>query len=289
MANEPTNVADVQDLVQKFWAETFVPELVQSNPLVALVNKNYEGEIKEGGDEVTVSQIVKVAAQRKTIGTEGDNAFETDKLVTRSIKVKADQIITGAVEINSLASLQSQLERKESDIRKALLTGVIENLNAYLYSLVSPSTTTPDHVLNSIANMDRSQLIAMRTLASSAKWASGERYALLSPEYYGTMLADTSLTSADHVDDRVIVGGQPVVKRLGFNILEDDSRDGKKGLFFHPDFMHLVTQMQPTFKLSDLHSQQKLGYLLSVHMVCGAKLGIQGELKHATATSASGT
>jgi hypothetical protein len=54
-------------------------------------------------------------------------------------------------------------------------------------------------------------------------------------------------------------------------------------LAFHPDFMYMVAQMQPTFKLSDLHSNKQRGYLLTVDMVGGAKLGLQGNLKHIVA------
>jgi hypothetical protein len=43
--------------------------------------------------------------------------------------------------------------------------------------------------------------------------------------------------------------------------------------------MVLCMQKQSTFKLSDLHSQKKFGYLLSVDMILGAKLGIDGNKK----------
>jgi hypothetical protein len=51
-------------------------------------------------------------------------------------------------------------------------------------------------------------------------------------------------------------------------------------LAFQPDFMYLVHQMQPTIKISDLHAQEQRGYLLTAELVVGAKLGIQGNVKH---------
>jgi len=42
----------------------------------------------------------------------------------------------------------------------------------------------------------------------------------------------------------------------------------------------MVTQTQVQIKLSDLHSQKKFGVLMSVDIIFGAKLGIEGNKKH---------
>jgi hypothetical protein len=51
--------------------------------------------------------------------------------------------------------------------------------------------------------------------------------------------------------------------------------------------MYLVMQEMPTFKLSDLHSNKQHGYLLSVRLIVGAKLGIDGDVKHITVDATS--
>ena len=50
-----TELADVQNQIKKYWSDLFMPELRESNPLLALVDKTYDGEIKRQGDTVTVS------------------------------------------------------------------------------------------------------------------------------------------------------------------------------------------------------------------------------------------
>ena len=52
------------------------------------------------------------------------------------------------------------------------------------------------------------------------------------------------------------------------------------GIFFQPSFMHMVTQMQARFKVSDLHSNNKFAYVISVDLIAGAKLGIEGDKMH---------
>lgn len=90
-----------------------------------------------------------------------------------------------------------------------------------------------------------------------------------------------TLTSSDYgASDAPVIGGRIGLKRFGFNIFEDNSRTGDYGLFFHPDFLHMVQQTEVSIKVSDLHPQQKFGYLMSVDLVFGAKLGISGNTKH---------
>lgn len=274
-----TNVADVANQIQKFWSPIFVPELRESHPFINLVDKKYSGEIKKGGDEVKVSQIVAVDAERKTIGDPGYNTFNSQTLVTRQVAVKADQIITAAVEIDDLADLQSQIGDQNSEIRSALLHGVMRNLNNFLYSKVAPSASNPDHDYSD-STITKTELLKYRRLASESHWASGQRFALVSPQYWEGILGDTTLTSADFVNDAPVIAGQQALRRYGWDMLEDDSREGKYAIFFHPDFLHLVMQKEPEFKLSDLHANKQHGYLLSVRLVCGAKLGIQGDIKH---------
>jgi hypothetical protein len=274
-----TDVAAVANQIQKFWSPIFTPELRESHPLIQLADKKYSGEIKKGGDTVKVSQIVAVDAEIKTIGDSGYNTFDANALETRYVDVKADKIITAAVEVDDLADLQSQIGDKDSEIRAALLHGAMVKLNDFLYSKVSPSTTTPDHTFTD-TDIEKPELIKYRKLASESHWVGAARYGLVSPEYWSIMLADEELTSADFAQDGQTVAGQTSMKRLGWNLLEDDSLSGKYALFFTPDFLHLAMQKAATFKLSDMHSNKQHGYLLSVSMVCGASLGIQGNLKH---------
>lgn len=278
-----TNIQDVQNQVQKFWAPMFMKELREQLLLGALVNKDYQGEIKKQGDTVRVSQIDAPEGQLQNI-EDGDNTFETEKMVTRYVDIKANRRAVGAFEFDDLVDLQSQLEAEDSEIRTALLFSCEKKINDYLYSLVAPSVSAPAHRITGVATMAASNLSSVRTLAAEARWLKQKGwYGLLSPQYYGNLLDAQTLTSKDYVEgESTVVSGQIVNKRYGFGLLEDDSRTGKQGLFFHPDFLHLVMQKEPTFKISDLHATKKFGFIISVDAIFGAQLGIDGDKKHIT-------
>lgn len=277
--------------MQTKWSSLFVKELRAMSPLPELVNKDYKGEITNGSSQVVVSMVKKVQGQTRTAGVDA-NTFETSDLEIDEVTVVSNKRFVASTRISELAELQSQLADPgmQSQIREALLRGAIEQWENYLWSLVSPSTSSPDHLDTGNAAMSASELNGYAVLAAQAKWARDKGwYGLLSPAYIGDLRTEQTLVSKDYVDgESVVVSGQIVNKRFGFGLLEDNSRTGRKGLFFHPDFLISVIQKQAQFKISDLHSQQKFGYLISVDLFGGAKLNVEGSKQHIYVTSGSG-
>lgn len=286
-----TRLGDVADQVKKFWSPLFMDELKETTLLPSLVNKDYDGQIMREGDTVYVSQLNRPNAERKQTGA-GSDSFSSQKMSTSRISIQANQRITASYEVEDLVDIQSQLNQANPAIRRALLEAVEIELNNYLYSLVSPSTSAPDHSVDSVSDLNKAAMVANRILAGQAKWRQdGGWWALLDPSYHGDVLSDNTLSSREYApEDAPVVGGQLAQKRFGFNILEDTSAGllslspaaagADCGLFFHPDFMHLVMQKEPTFKVSDLHSNKQHGYLISVDIILGASLGIDGNIKH---------
>lgn len=283
-----TEIADVADQVQKFWSPLFVAELIESTPIIALLNRDYDGEIKKGGDTVRVSQIKRPAGETKTIGAAGDSNFTPEKLVTAYVDVKAERRFIASFEFEDLVELQSQIGDKDSEIRQALVESVEIQVNAYVYSLVAPAA---GNIFTAVVTLAATDISAYRRIAGKEKWSKAKGwYGLLGSEYYGDLMDSTTLANTDYVDDKPTVGGEIVTRRYGFNIIEDNSDglaglaavSGDAGIFFHPDFMYLVMQMAPRFKVSDLHSNSKFGYVISLDMIGGAKIGLEGDVKHIT-------
>ena len=282
-----TKVADVADQVQTIWSPLFMQELREDLLLGALVNKDYQGEIRKRNDTVTVSQIVAPVSQLRTVGIDADS-FESNKLETLKVDIKADKRAVSSYEFEDLVDLQSIIDTGGADVRQALMHDVARQINDHLYSLVAPSAATPDHVLNSITALDTAQMKALRLLASQAKWLKDKGWWLLAdPSYYGDVLSDLTLASSDFgATDAPLIGGQLSQQRFGFNILEDNSRSVDTGIAFHPDFLHLVMQTDAQFKISDQHSNKKFGFVMSVDLVFGAKQGIAGDEKVISFTAA---
>ena len=280
MAN--TELLDVNAQVKMFWADVFMPELRESNPFIALVDKRYEGAIAKAGDTVRVSQIAKATGELKTIGTAGDNTFTPEKIVTQYVDIKADKRAIASYKMEDLVELQSQITSEKSEIRQSLLDAISTQINGHLYAQVAPIA---GHVLTGVSAFDNSVMKQARVLAGKAKWLKSPAwYCCLTSGYYGDLMDGMMQVSSDVVNDQPTIGGEIVSKRYGFSVLEDNSQGledvaplgDEAGVLFHPAFMHLVTQQAPRFKVSDLHSNEEFGYLISVDVVFGCKQSIEG-------------
>lgn len=275
-----TDINQISEQVQKKWAPLFMQELREQLLLGALVNKDYEGSIGAEGDTVYVSQINAPQGALKTVGTDADT-FDSELLSTTRVAIQANKRAVAAFEIADTAKLMSQLDSKDSEIRQSLLFAVSKQINDFLYSLVSASASAPDHVISGVSDFNAAQVSTLRVLAGQSKWMKNKPWTILAdPVFHGDLLNAQTLVSQDFVSDKPVVGGQMGTQRFGFNIFEDNSLPADHALAFHPDFLGLVMQYEPRFKISDLHSQKKFGALLSADIVFGASLLIDGDVKH---------
>ena len=282
MAN--TDLDNVTSAIQTFWAPMFMDELRQTNLLFNLVNREYTGDLREMGNSVVVNQINAPTGQRLTIDGAGvGRTFTPETLSLSSVTITADQRLVASYDFHDLVAIQSMIDpvgSRATEVRQAMVQAISNQLNTYLYSLSAPTTTIP-----SVATMTAATVASARETAATLKWSYNKPwYGLLAPQYYSDLLVDTTFTSADFVGgDAPVISGQIGLKRYGFNIFEDNTQTAgatSGGLFFHPDYLYMVSQYEPRFKISDKHSQHEFAYVMSVDWVIGAKIGIQGGARH---------
>jgi len=280
-----TTLASVNDQIQTYWSPVFTKQLREALLLGSFVNKEYEGEIKKGGDTVTVTQINAPQGELLDVGTNADS-FNPEELSTSKIDIKADKRAVASYKFHDLVSIQSLIDFNDPEVENSLKFAMARQINDYLYSLVNPSAATPNHII-AVADMNSAAIAAMRVLAGQAQWNHEKPWvSLLDPVYYGDVMDDTTMNSTDHgATDAPVISGQIAQPRYGFNIYEDNSRAADNGIFFHPDFLHLVMQTQVTTKVSDLHGNLQFGNVMSVDIVFGAKQGIDGDKKVIKATA----
>jgi len=285
-----TLISDLSEQINKYWSPKWKEELLETSILANLVSKDYEKEIKQSGDTVYISQMARISGDRKSIGS-GHEFFETEKINMSRISLVADQVFSGAFEIDSLASLQSDLDKNESMLKANIMQAMSIKLNTYLYSFVNAAAAT-----GSVTDFNASQLSALRKFAGQKKWSRDKQfYCLTDSSYFSDLMSATTLMSADYVNDKPIVGNSTGMSRYGFNIFEDNS-DGlldviaaeggtdteDVAIAFHPDFLHMAIQQMPEFEIASLTSNKQFGYVLVGKMVGGAVLGHDSADLHQT-------
>lgn len=279
-----TTLTEVANQIQKMWAPMATNKLRETLLLAELVNKDYEGLISSTGtDTVYVSQVDELDGQNLTVGTNADS-FDTELVTTTRVAVPANKRAVTAVKFADLVSLQSQID--QDSVRDAMIFALNKQINTYLYSLVVPSASAPDHTTTGVTALAVADLGATRVKAGEAKWDNSKPwYGLLSPAYHGDLAINTTIASGDFTEGKTIVSGQVPRRLMGFEHFEDTSRTGDYGLWFHPDFLYFVRQTEIQVKISDLHALGQFGVIMSVDIVYGAILGIDGAKKCITITS----
>lgn len=276
-----TTINDLSDQVKEYWSDMFMQELRSTNMMIDLCNRDYEGEIKEGGNQVKVTQWNAAVGETAVIGTD-DETFTPEKATASQVAITADRIFSASFDFTTTAQLQTQLASAESEMRNALLHGVSTQVNNFLYGLFSAAAPA-----SAVTDYNAAELAANRKFAGQKKWnKDGEWYNMVDPSYYIDILNATTMSSTDYVEDRPLVAGQLGTKRYGFNIFEDNSEGllsliAKAGgaatedisLAFHRNAIHFVSQMQPTFEVASLTSSYKRGFVIKVDLIGGGAQG----------------
>jgi len=283
-----TSLTDVAYQIQTKWSSLFMAELRESYMLQSLCSKEYEGEIRNENDTVRVTQINAPSSSLKTIGTDADT-YEANVLSTSYVDLKATKRAVSAVKFTDLVQIQSIIDPTNNPaIRNALMHDIGNQINDYLYSLMVPSTSAPDHTIGSQATLTEALIATMREDCSIAKWPkTSPWYCLMGPSYYSDFLAINGVVSTDYgFQDQARVGGQFSQDRYGFKIYEDNSiATSTKLVSFLPEAILFAAQTEPRIKVSDLHSNGEFGFALSIDLIFGAKLSVSGSSKMYTITS----
>jgi hypothetical protein len=299
-----SDLTTVTNQIQKFWGPLGVDEFVESTALARLVNRNFtdaQGRattVNMKGDTVYVSELGIPTGETRTIGTDAD-VFNPEEMTLNRVAVQVTKRFVASYEFEDLVQIQSQIGDADSEVRMALMQSLAEQVNSYCYSLLSVSTSAPDHLLNGISDFNSAHMATLRKLAGAAKWPKdGNWWVLADPSYYSDIMDDTTMSSADFGgQDRPVISGQVAAPRFGFNVLEDNS-DGLKALFqaggnlglssaavedfavaFHTKCMHLIIQEQPRFQISNLHSNKQFGFVISADLLGGGVLATNGNRK----------
>lgn len=282
-----TNLTDVQYQVQKYWSPVVTKQLRESLLLGSIVNKDYSGEIRKGGDSVRVYSFNHPAATTKTVGSVDSNTFSPAAVSTSYVDVAVNKQVTAAFEFADEVELMSLIDRDNPEVMASLVFAVEKSVNDALYTALVPSAAAPDHQIVK-ATMDASALLEVRKLAATAKWDPAKGwYGLLDPKYYSDVLASQTLVSSDFgAADTPVIGGRVGLRRYGMQIAEDNSLAEGTAYFLHPDALLMVMAQEMQVKISDLHPAGKHGVLMSVSLLYGVALGIDGAKKCIKVTTA---
>jgi len=281
-----TTLTSVAGQIQKFWAPLLDKELTESFILPAIVESpsSRVGSIRMG-DKVQISQYDEMVGENKTIGTNAD-VFVPEAVTLTEVEIAIDRRAIASTVFDDLVELQSQVSLSDPKFRDVAVRAMNRQINSYLYGLSAPTVTQATVAAGSF---NAAKLTELGQIADDAYWPEGERYLAVDATYWKALLDDSTLTSADFVQDSPVMGGQQVLNRYGWKIIKDTSLAMKTQLnaggagcaqAFVPNYLEFVKQQESQVKISDRHSNNEFKIGFSIDCVYGAKLGLEGADKH---------
>lgn len=263
-----STVSSMGNLVPEVFSANVYDELRNSIAFMNVFSREYEGDIQGLGDTVRVSQIV---APEGEILSSDTQSFSSQKMQVNNLSISINKRASASFEFTDLAQLQSLAFQE--DAQAALVYSIREKIENDIIDALVPSSSAPDHQINPASSSDlaAADLGTLRGLMSAAKVPVTNRFLMLSPSYYSDLLSQTQVTSTDFVNSNSAEMGV-ITNFFGFQIMEHNLLPTDTGFAIHPSALPLVMQQEVRIKISDLHPQNKYGYLMSADIVYGFDL-----------------
>jgi hypothetical protein len=189
----------VTNFVPDIWSARILTALSRTSVAGGCVNRDYEGDIKGGGDSVKITSFTDPTIGTYTAHT--DITIEDIDDATRSLLI--DQQKYFAFELDDLEKAQSVNGGAVlAEATKRAAYGLKNTLDAFLFTTMAAgaSASAPDHLVAeatiSTASAAYEALVAWSVLLDNADVPEEDRFAVVTPAFHGLLLKDDRFVKA---------------------------------------------------------------------------------------------
>lgn len=216
----------VSNFVPDIWSAKILSNLSRLSVANAVTNRDYEGDIKRGGDSVKITSFVDPTIGTYTAHT--DITIEDVDDATRSLLIDQSKYfgfevddIEKAQSVNGGAVLAEQIKRATYGLKNVFDAYVLAQMGA------GASAAGPDHqiaeaTINTAAGA-YDALVAWSVLLDNADIPEEERFVVVTPAFHGLLLKDDRFVKAgDDLSAATRQNGR-VGEAAGFNVLKSNN------------------------------------------------------------------
>lgn len=188
----------ITTFIPELWSGALLAHLDKAHVFANLVNRNYEGEIREYGDTVHINQIGDVTIKNYTKGSDIDGA---DDLTTTEQLLIIDQAKYFNFGIDDIDAAQAKTELMDAamartayalaDVTDSFLAGLMKagaGITAGLGNTTTPLAIDKTNAFETI--------VKVKTAMDKANVPTQGRWIVVPPEMEAALLLDTRFTSA---------------------------------------------------------------------------------------------
>lgn len=205
------------------WSAVMLESLKKKLVYGGLANTDYEGDIAEFGDTVTINTV-----GRPTIDDYVPNStvIVPEQLTTAQRKLTIDQAKMWAFYIDDVDARQARGPLLASALREAAYAqaDVADQFMAGLYTGIQSDNVLDGVTIASDAPDDAydNVLIPLKVLLDEADVPDDDRWCVLSPAFHGLLLRDDRFVRSDNSPGQTLRSGQ-VGEAAGFTIFKSNN------------------------------------------------------------------
>lgn len=217
----------VTSFIPEIWAARLLEKLEKAHVYAALVNRDYEGEIKNAGDTVHINTLGDL-----TIGTyDGTTAITYEDLATSSQDLVIDQKKYFAFRVDDVEKVQAMPGLVEAATQNAAYELNDVNDKFLAATLAAGATAVSGTAVALTAANVYQNVIAMKVALDRANVPTEARWLVVDPAFHALLLQDERFVSfgTDITNERLTNGR--VGRAVGFDIYVSNNAPEASGTY----------------------------------------------------------
>jgi hypothetical protein len=200
---------DLSAFIPQIWSKRIVQRLNQTNVMLPLVNRDYEGDIQQAGDTVYIRTYGDVAVQdyeRNTVLNYSDLAPTKESLTVntaKSFQFKVDDLDTAQNDINALDGYTERAVVSLNNVVEAFLQG------AYTQTNTANQITNGGSAYTISASNAYTVIVAAVAALDTLNVPQSDRWCILTPTFKSFLVRDnTYLIRSTDLGDNIVTSGR---------------------------------------------------------------------------------
>lgn len=208
--------------VATIWASSILAGLERNAVGGACVNRNYEGEIRQKGDSVKVTEVADV--------TIGDYVSGTDITIERAGDTAQTLSITEqkyfGVEVDRIENVQTAATGFVAAVADKATIGLKNTLDQFIFTTMAAGVAAGNAVAEatiSTASDAYDAMVAWSVLLDEADVPEEGRWTVVSPAFHGLLLKDSRFVSAGDATGAATRLNGRVGEAAGFEVMKSNN------------------------------------------------------------------
>jgi hypothetical protein len=270
MANQIMDTAgNLTVIVPQIWSSNWYAALLADLPFNSVVSRDWEGEIRNLGDTVKISQFPEFSDATElaeTAANDADAITVTQQSLVINKRIVKDFIVTDKASLQSLPAMDQ--------LQNMAIFSILKKIQSIIIAETLPSTSAPDHTIGYTSGivLDLAKLVAAKKLLDAQNVPAENRHAVLGTNQMNDLLSIVNFSSSDYVSGANVVSSGAISSPLVGFTPHMTTEVGDVCYLFHRSYYTMAAQKAIDVKVFDLGVQGVRAARVNIDTLAGFKM-----------------